>query len=261
MRSSAKWLANASGMARYGFPTFAAITAPTIAWGVSNTIFSMIVIFIKFVKSFHRRIADIIGLMVPNLLVVIPGVILFLFIFWKKLKEDYLSDNIFFTAFYSLFGLLAGSILSIKLLPDWWFWQVVIFSFSGLLIGVLRFKLRIYEVIEAYLIAILPWFSLFFLTNSILNSNLYSFFGFSFLTLLIGLYYFLDTHYKNFSWYRSGRVGFSGLSILGVFLLARALLAPISNVVLSLAGKTDSMISGVLAFIVFLLIYNLAKTS
>lgn len=199
--------------------------------------------------------------MIPNLLVAIPGVVLFLFIFWKKLKEDYLSDNIFFTGVYALFGIVLGVILSIKFFPDWWFWQVGVLSSVGLLIGILRFKLRIYEVIEAYLIAILPWFSLFFLTNSILNSNFYSFFGFSFLTLLIGLYYFLDTHYKNFSWYRSGRVGFSGLSILGIFFLTRAALAPISNVVLSLAGKTDSVISGVLAFVVFLLIYNLAKTS
>lgn len=199
--------------------------------------------------------------MFSNVIVGVFGIILFLFIFWKKLKEDYLSDNIFFTAFYSLIGLFFGGLLSLKLFPEWWFWEVTVFSFLGLIIGILRFKLRVYEVVEAYIIAVLPWFSLFFLTDSIVNSSIYSFLGFSFLTLLVGFYYFLDTHYKNFAWYLSGRVGFSGLSVLGVFFLARAALAPISADVLSLAGKLDSIVSGIFAFVVFLLIYNLAKTS
>ncbi len=199
--------------------------------------------------------------MITNLIVAFPGLILFLFIFWKKLKEDYLSDYIFFTGFYALFGIFVGSLLSIKILPDWWFWQVSVFSMVGLFIGIFRFKLRTYEVLEAYVISILPWMSVFFLADSILKSNIYSFSGFFIFTLLIGLYYFLDTNYKNFSWYASGRVGFSGLTILGIFLLIRAALAPLSIDVLSLAGKADSIISGVIAFVVFLLIYNLGKTS
>lgn len=198
--------------------------------------------------------------MFENFLIAVPGIFIFLFIFWKKLKEDYLSDNIFLTGVYALGGILLGSIISLKFLPEWWFWQIALLSLIGLMIGTYRFKLRIYEVFEAYFVGILPWLSLFFLTHSILNSNIYSFLAFSFLLLLLGFYYFLDTHYKNFSWYRSGRVGFSGLTVLAVFLIARAALAPISDLVLSLSGKSDSIVSGVLAFVVFLLIYNLSKS-
>jgi len=36
------------------------------------------------------------------------GIIIFLFFFWKRLKEDYSSERIFSTAFYILFGIGAG---------------------------------------------------------------------------------------------------------------------------------------------------------
>lgn len=187
------------------------------------------------------------------------GVPLFLFVFWKKLKEDYVGDSIFATAFFILLGVFLGKVMSLGFFTNFWFWESILLAFLGLIIGVIKYKLRFYEVLEASVIGLLPWLTVLFLGNAILTSSLTSFLGFCLLTLLIGFYYFLDTHYKSFSWYASGRVGFSGLTILATFFLVRAALAGVSVGVLSLAGRIDSIISGILSFAIFLLIYNLAK--
>lgn len=198
--------------------------------------------------------------MFGNFVTLLIGVPVFLFLFWKKLKEDYVSESVFTTAFLVLFGIVLGKLISLKILPGFWFWESALFAFLGLSFGVLKFKLRFYEALEAFTVALLPLVSLLFLTHAILTSNLISFLVFSFLILLCGFYYFLDTHYKSFTWYASGRVGLSGLTILGTFFLARSALAGFSSNVLSLAGSIDSLLSGVLAFVTFLLIYNLARS-
>ncbi len=188
------------------------------------------------------------------------GTATFLFIFWKKLKEDYLPDQIFMIAFYVIVGIVLGYFLSTKVLTSWWFWIEVIFSLLGLTAGLVRYKFRFYESFEAYVVGLLPWFSLVLFADSVLNANLSSFIAFSFIIVLIGLYYFLDTHYKNFSWYASGRVGFAGLVTAGIFFLVRATLALFSIPVLSLAGRLDSIFSGLVGFLMFFLVYNLARS-
>lgn len=195
-----------------------------------------------------------------NLVANLVGIFAFLYLFWKKLKEDYLPDQIFSIAFFSFLGIGIGYLFSLKILSVWWFWSILIFSFLGLLAGITRFKFRFYESFEAFIISILPWFSIILFVDSVENTSLVSFLAFSFVVILMGLYYFLDTHYKNFSWYTSGRVGFAGLVTAGVFFLFRAALALFSIPMLSLAGKFDSVLSAVVGFLMFFLVYNLSRT-
>jgi hypothetical protein len=108
--------------------------------------------------------------------------------------------------------------------------------------------------------ATLPWLGVIFLSDSIEKSNPASFIGFIVIILLIVLFYFLDAHYKKFTWYKSGRVGFTGLTTLGLLLLLRAAVAPIVPDMLSFSGKYEAIISGILAFVSFLLVFNLART-
>jgi hypothetical protein len=77
--------------------------------------------------------------------------------------------------------------------------------------------------------------------------------------ILIVTFYFFETKYKNFSWYKSGKVGFSGLAVLGIFFLVRALVALSFSFVLSFAGKFESVFSGITAFLFFLGVFNLAR--
>ncbi len=197
--------------------------------------------------------------MLSYFLIPAVGIPVFLFIFWKKLKEDYLPDQIFATATFVISGILLGFLTSLLFLTEWWFWITGLYAFIGLLIGVFRFRFRFYEAFEASFVGLMPWLSLVFFADSVSTTSLGSFVGFGFLMGLLGLYYYLDAHYKNFSWYLSGRVGFSGLTVAGIFFLGRSALALLSEPVVSLSGSLDVLFSAVLAFGLFLLTFNLAR--
>ena len=107
---------------------------------------------------------------------------------------------------------------------------------------------------------ILPWLGLIFLKDSIKLSSLTSFLAFFAVACLLTLFAYLDASYKNFSWYRSGRVGFSGLTTLGVLFLLRAAFASFFPDVISFV-KYEAILSGVAAFVIFLAIFNLARST
>jgi hypothetical protein len=196
--------------------------------------------------------------MLANLLVGFLGTLLFLFIFWTKLKEDYASEIIFKTAFNILLGILVGLLLAIKL-PFWFLWISTLGAGIGLAVSVQRYKVRNYETLEASVISLLPFLALLFLKDSVLTSSLVSFIAFLATLVFISLYYYLDLHYKKFTWYKSGKVGFTGLAILGLIFLTRSLIALSRTPVLSFVGKYEAVVSGVAAFVCFLLIFNLSR--
>lgn len=198
--------------------------------------------------------------MIVNILVSLVGILIFLFVFWRRLKEDYSSEIIFSSAFLMILGVIFGVLVTSVTLPSWWFWGAVLGMSLGVAVSALKIKLRFYETLEACVLASLPWVILIFLTHSIVESSLFSLL-FSVLTAsLFLLFYYLNENYKDFTWYKSGRVGISGLFVLGVFFIIRALVSTFSPFVLSFVGKADTIISGAYAFIVFLLLYNLAKS-
>jgi hypothetical protein len=197
--------------------------------------------------------------MLSGILTSLLGIVLFLFLFWKRLKEDYLGSQIFSTAFYVLVGILAGFILSRRFFPLAWFWAEIVGIALGFSLGVLRYKLRLFEVLEALGMSLLPWLGIYFLKDSIESTSLVSFLAFFGVTCLITLYAFLDSHYKNFTWYSSGKAGFSGLATLGAFFLLRAAFASFFPFVLSFVDKYEAILSGVAAFIFFLATFNLAR--
>lgn len=196
-----------------------------------------------------------------NLLLNALGLLLFLFLFWKRLKDDYTSNQIFSTAFVILFALVVTSILAVNFFPSLVFWINAVGVSVGLTIGVLRYKLRVYESVEAVVISLLPWIGLRFLSDSITNSVLPSLIASLVILVLILLFFIFDKHYKRFSWYKSGRVGFAGLTVLGIFFLIRAIVAAAFGDVLSFWSVYDTLLSGVAAFIAFLTVFNLAQKS
>jgi hypothetical protein len=196
--------------------------------------------------------------MLINIIVGIAGTFGFLFLFWKKLQEDYASNLIFNSAFYIFSGIAAGLIISKLIFPTYWFWSV----FAGICLGgwiaIVRLKIRPYELIEACVVSLLPWLALVYLENASATSSLSSFIGGTICSFLIAFYVILDRNYRNFTWYSSGKVGFSGLVILSVFFLLRALVAIFFPSVLSFV-KAEIAISGILALIIFFAVFRLAK--
>lgn len=197
--------------------------------------------------------------MISEILLDFLGIIFFLFLFWKKLKEDYISYQIFNTAFYVIISILLADLLAYKLLPSWWFWIVFIGIIAGLLLGIFRYRLRVFETIEAATISLLPLYGLIFVSDIIKSFNLASLLGVFVILGFIILFFIFDKHYKKFSWYKSGRIGFSGLTILGLFFLIRAIVAASFPFVLSFGGKHDIFLSAIVAFASFLAVFNLAE--
>jgi hypothetical protein len=190
----------------------------------------------------------------------ILGYLVFLFLFWRKLKEDYSAQPIFTTGFYILLSFLIFFFIAFKFLFAYWFWFSLLGIGVGLTIGILRFRLKLYEVIEATICGVFIWLALVFLNDSVIHSSIFSFAGFAVAIAIVGIYYFLDGHYHTFTWYKSGKIGFAGLTSAGIFFLVRAIIAGFYPFVLSFSGKYELYLSAIASFIFFLLTYNLART-
>lgn len=197
--------------------------------------------------------------MIANILSTVLGIIIFLFLFWKKLKEDYASEIIFKSALYILIGTAAGWLLSFRLIPAAFMWFAFFGALAGLGLAVKSFKVRFYETLEAVVIGSLPWISLIFLRDSVLKFSLPSFIAFLATLIFIFVYYYFDQHYKEFSWYKSGKIGFSGLSILAIIFLTRSVVALVGIPVVSFLSKYEVEASSVAAFVSFMLIFNLGR--
>lgn len=175
------------------------------------------------------------------------------------MKEDYIASQIFATASYVLVvGSLAITCAHF-ILPSWWFWFAVLGVTLGAYLGVKRFRLRFFELLEALVAGFLPVLLVFFIYWGITMSSFLSYQIAGFIFSLTILFYVLDAHYKKFTWYRSGRVGFSGLVILGVFFLARAIVAISDVSVITLVPSYEVFVSGVAAFSTFLALFILAR--
>jgi len=190
----------------------------------------------------------------------IIGFILSLFLFWKKLKEDYLPNEIFSTYFYILILVLISFFFSKQFASSWWFWIVLIGYFSGLFLGILKFRLNFFESFEASFLGFLVNFSLFLLGDSVKNLSLVSFLGFTTLIILIGFFQYIDLHYKNISWYKSGRVGFTGLISAGVFFILRLITSIFYPSFVSFAPQFEIYLSALASLIFFGLTYNLSRS-
>jgi len=194
-----------------------------------------------------------------KIIITIIGALLFLFVFWRRLKEDYTQGQIFSTGFYMILLLSLGYFIAKFILPAWWFWFVLLGLSGGLIVGVLRFQLRIFEVIEAATLGSITWLWVMAVYNFITNAHLESLLIATGLLLLFSLFFYFDSHYKSFVWYRSGRVGFSGLMILGIFFLVRAGIAAYFPTMISFVGKSDIIVSAVFSFVAFLGVFSLAR--
>ena len=188
------------------------------------------------------------------------GILIFLFIFWKRLKEDYAAEVIFQSATYVLIGLGVGWAASAWFFPEWFFWASLIGGIIGLAFAILRFKVKFYETLEAFIIGSLPWLSLVFLKDSVVKSSLSSFLAFVAILIMVFVSYYLDVHYKGYRWYKSGKIGFAGLATAALIFLARSAIAIVKVPMLSFAGSSEAIVSGVAAFLSFLLLFNLGRT-
>lgn len=191
----------------------------------------------------------------------ILGIFILFYFLWHKLKEDYQYEKIFNLAFLILFGFLIGHLVSRYFLPDYWFWINLSGILLGFAIGIKRQKMKFFESFEGLAIGSLSWVSLIFLSDSINNSSLYSFLAFWMTLICIFLFFFVASHYRTFSWYKSGRVGFAGVLTALVFFIFRLIASIFFQNVISLSGEFEVYLSSSVVMVLFLIIYSLSRST
>ncbi len=197
--------------------------------------------------------------MIANLSVNTLGILIFLFLYWKKLKEDLGVEIIFSSAYIIIGAILASYFMAIKFLPNWIFWMEILGLILSLSFSIYKFKMKIFETLDATVISLLPWLSLTFLKDSVVNASIASFISFVSVLIFIFIYYFVDSRYKRFTWYRSGKIGFSGLFTLFVFFLVRSTTSLIIPSVLTFTSVFEPYISGALSLLSILVILYLGR--
>jgi hypothetical protein len=191
-------------------------------------------------------------------ILIILGSLIFMFAFWRRLKEDYFENQIFTTGFYILFFVFLANIFSWYFAQAYWFLLSFIGIFIGLGLSTLRYKMRFFENVEATVSASFIPIMLILLYDGIHSRHPEGFFGIAVIGLLIGIFYFLSTHYKRITWYKSGRIGFAGISVIGIFFLLRALLAVRFPNMISFV-EYEWLISGSVSLLAFLTIIYLSR--
>lgn len=188
------------------------------------------------------------------------GILLLLFFLWKRLKDDYHYEKIFNLSLSIFIGLMVGYLISIvAVLSTYWFWLLVLGISIGFTINIINQKINFFESFEGLTVGMLSWIGLYFLAHAIINSNLSSFLYFWFTLFLVFLFFFLDSQYKNFNWYKSGRVGFAGVVALLIFFIIRSMVSIFFPATVSIAGGIDIYLSSTVAIVLFLLLYTLTK--
>lgn len=189
----------------------------------------------------------------------IPALFFSLFSFWRKLKEDYVPNSVFSSYILIFVGGLLGLSVSrfVKDLNS--FWLISVGGFVSTLIASKLYRLRFFEIFEAATVSFLAFGTIYAALNLLFDFSSEAFGVLAVVACLLALYFILDTHYKSFSWYRSGKVGFSGLTVAGIGFLARAIIALTFPNMLSLSGTIDTMLSAGVAFSAFAAIVFLAR--
>lgn len=194
------------------------------------------------------------GMIIANLV----GVLLLFYFFWKRLKDDYHYEKIFNLGFVILASLVLGLFISKYTVIDYWFWITLFTTAVSFLVCIRSQKIKFYDSLDGLVIGILPLLGLNFLIDAIKRSSLSSFLTFWTVLILVFLFFFLDSQYKRFGWYKSGRVGFTGLAIICLFFLTRVIIYLIYPETISFVMPYDIFISSTFAFLFFLILYRLS---
>lgn len=189
----------------------------------------------------------------------ILGIFTFFYLIWRNLKEDYHFEKVFNLGFVGLISFFLSNFISRFVEGPFWFWITTLFLLLGFLIVVKRQKMKFFETMEAYFVGFMPWIGLFYLADSINKLRPASFVAFWITFICIFIYFYVKTHYRGFSWYKSGRVGFAGIFTLFLFFLSRTIASLFYNDLVSMSGKFEVYLSGSASLLLLVLMYNLFK--
>lgn len=198
------------------------------------------------------------------------GALFFLFIYWRKMREEYPVKLIFSNAFSILFSVIIGTIVGFLItdsIPETrifdkeglWFWGAVLGFIISFIFYNFKNKFEFFENLETTGIGLLVWLGFISLAYGLSNLRLDAFISAILIAVLLLVYKVLASKYKTFSWYKSGRVGFAGITTLALFFLIRSGIAIYGGSMLSFAGRIEVILSSVISFLLFFAVYNLSQ--
>lgn len=182
----------------------------------------------------------------------------FLFIFWRKLREDYLSSQIFSLGILGLVSLVVTVIL-----VEWYGrveyrWLSVVVPFCVMTAYSIKNHMRINEVTNALFPALVIGNICYLLLEPLPSKKLLLFLVLANL-LFLPLFFFLESNYKRIQWYKSGKIGFSGLLSSSIFFAANAAVAFSSFPMIFFVGKINAVVLLVLAVFSLLWLFLLSR--
>lgn len=201
--------------------------------------------------------------MLVNAILISLGILGYLFFVWRRLKDDYSANVVFSTSLIILSSSFVLSGIFTHFASGLWFWGGIVGILVSFGISVYKYKLKFYESLEAFGIGFFIILSMIFLADSIIASSISSLGFFLVILALIILFFVMEMKYKDLSWYKSGKVGFSGLFILGIFFVIRSLIAIVYPHVLSYLvtfSLLDAILSALVGLAMFLVLYKLSKS-
>ena len=122
-----------------------------------------------------------------------------------------------------------------------------------------KYNFKVFEAVDAYVLSSLSLLTIFLFRLGITD------FGFSSgITLFICIFsviafFFVDKNYKKFTWYRSGKVGFTGLAVLSLFFFIKGVVALFINDMVLFLGNPDYYISFTLVLVCVFIIHKLSN--
>ncbi len=211
------------------------------------------------------------SILLPLAMVVVFGSLVFVFMFWRRLKEDYSSDILFSAGvsmaictmlFSAIFFYIANFFFakSAVFYPEgMWFWGAVVGYLIAYAVSVWRYEMKVYEVFDAAGIALLLWYAEIIFAYSIIPLYISGLAFFSAVFIFYLSFVWLQKNYKRLSIFRNSRAGAPGLAIIGALFFVRVLAAYFVPSLVSLVGPIDIVPSSVVAFLLFFSVYNLSE--
>ncbi|MCX7928307.1 MAG: hypothetical protein N2558_01310 [Patescibacteria group bacterium] len=181
-----------------------------------------------------------------------------IFFLWRRLRED-LSENLIFSLGLSIFGLTSLFLIPSYFYKDAIFWFVLLGLGVSVYIQSKKKKVKFFEIVDVLTISCL-W--CFFARAAILlgfKRDFAELINFCSVVSLIFLYHFVFRSYKQFVWYKSGRIGIAGVITLFAFFLGRFLVGVFLPDVLSLNSRLEMSFSLLFLFLVLFGFYKLNK--
>lgn len=176
-----------------------------------------------------------------QILSTIPFFLISLFILWRKIREDYLSSQIFGLAFLIYFSVIVYILTRPLYVIKFSEWVVIIVPVIIILVYCRFARMRLNEVMNALVPGILVSY-LNYYVYAVFSGNTFLILAIIPLILLGFLFAYLEKNFKKLHWYKSGKVGFSGFVVLTILLAGNSIIAFVAPAMVFFSGKINAVI-------------------